>query len=296
MIQEHEVKQQTKPGPYAESSISLARILVATDFSKTSERALEHALSFARTYNSRIFLVHVIPVEAMMAPELAEASRDKMRREAREGMQRILASDCFFGVPHEEIIEEGSLWPSLEALIKKHEIDLLVLGTHGMGPVRKLMIGSAAEDVFRKAPIPVLTIGPDVWREPLFEIELKNVLLATAIGPGAEKQAAYALSLAQQHHSRITLLHVVEQPGEEQGILHQLQELVPAAADLHCFPLFRVEHGDPVKKILFVAEDTQANLIVLGAKARKGLAGRVPHTKAYQVVCRASCPVLTIKS
>src|SRR5215469_12703716 len=174
MIQEHEINQQIKPKPWpsADAGVSLAKILVATDFSKTSDRALEHALSLARTYNSRIFLTHVIPVDLMMAPELAEASRGKMQAAAREGMEKIIALGRFIGVPHEEIIEEGHLWQNIEALIKKHEIDLVVLGTHGMGPVRKLLIGSSAEEIFRQAGIPVLTVGPDVWHEPLYAIEL----------------------------------------------------------------------------------------------------------------------------
>jgi len=296
MIQQQEVTQQTVPRPFADTRVSLAKILVPTDFSQTSDRALEQALSLARTYNSKIFLAHVIPLDLMMAPELAEASREKMRRAAREGMQKLRMSGRFFGVPHDEIIEEGALWPNIEALIKKHEIDLVVLGTHGMGSVGKLLIGSSAEEIFRQARIPVLTVGPRVEREPLYGIELKNILFATAFGTGAERQAAYAFSLAQQHRSRLTLLHVEERPGDEQAISHQLQELVPNATDLYCLPLFRVERGNPAEEILRVAEETQADLIVLGAKPRKGLAGHVPHTKAYQVVSSASCPVLTIKS
>jgi hypothetical protein len=75
-----------------------------------------------------------------------------------------------------------------------------------------------------------------------------------------------------------------------------LQELVPVPADLHCLPLFRVEWGNTVKEILRAAKDTHADLIILGAKTENSLAGHVPHTTAYQVVCNASCPVLTIKS
>ena len=296
MIQEHEVKQQSTPRPFADTRASLAKILVPTDFSKTSDRALEHALSLARTYSSRIFLAHVIPVDLMMAPELAEASREQMPRAAREGMERILTSGRFFGVPHEEIILEGTLWPNIGGLITKHEIDLVVLGTHGMGSVRKLLVGSSAEEIFRQARIPVLTVGPAVEREPFYGIELKNILFATALGLGAERQAAYAFSLAQEHRSRITLLHVQQHPDHEEQIVHQLRELIPATTDLHCLPLFRVQRGDPVKEILRVAEETHADLIVLGAKTRKGLAGHVPHTEAYQVVSGASCPVLTIKS
>jgi len=296
MIQEHAVNEQTTPRPLPNPAVSLGKILVATDFSETSNRALEHALSLARTYNSKIFVVHIISVGLMTAPELAEASREEMHRVAREQMERTRTSDRFFGVQNEEIIEEGALWPSIEALIAKHGIDLVVVGTHGMGVVEKLLIGSSAEQIFRQARIPVLTVGPTVWREPLYGIELKNILFATAFGQGAERQAAYAFSLAQEHRSRITLLHVEQRPDEEEAIVHQLQELVPSGTDLHCLPLFRVERGDPVKKILQVAEETHADLIVLGAKTRKGLAGHVPHTKAYQVICGASCPVLTIKS
>lgn len=296
MIQEHETNQETMPRTSAGGSVSLANILVATDFSETSARALEQALSLARQYNSRIYLIHVIPVDLMMAPELAEASREKMRSAAQQGMERILASGIFCGVSHEEIIVEGSLWPSIDALIKKLGIDLIVVGAHGKGFIQKLLIGSSAEEIFRQARVPVLTVGPAVWREPFYGVELKNILFATAFGPGAERQAAYAFSLAQEHRSRLTLLHVQQQPDEEQAIVHQLRELIPSGVELHCLPLFRVEQGLPVNKILRVAEDTQANLIVIGAKSRKALAGHVPHTKAYQVVCGASCPVLTIKS
>ena len=292
MIQQHEVNQQIKPLPSEGLRVSFAKILVATDFSKASDRALEHALSLARTYNSRIFLAHVIPVNLMMA----ETFRGQMRRAAREGMERILTSGCFVGVAHREIIEEGTLWPNIEALIKMHEIDLVVLGTHGMGFVRKLVIGSSAEEIFRQARIPLLTVGPTVERDPLYGIELKNILLATSLGMGAERQAAFAFSLAQEHRSRITFLHVQQHPVQEQAIVDELQKLVPSVTDLHCLPLFRVERGDPVKEILRVARQIHADLIVLGAKARKGLAGHVPHTKAYQVVCGAPCPVLTIKS
>jgi nucleotide-binding universal stress UspA family protein len=295
MIQEHEASQQTKSRTFVNPAI-FSKILVATDFSETSNRALEHALSLARTYNSKIFLTHIIPVDLMTAPELAAASREQACRAAREGMERTLDCDRFFGVAHQEIIEEGALWPSLETLIDKYGIDLIVVGTHGKGVLQKLLIGSSAEQIFRQAGGPVLTVGPDVRREPFYGVELKNILFATAFGPGAERQAAYAFSLAQEHRSRITLFHVEQRPDEEQEIVNRLQKLIPSVTDLHCLPLFRVEWGDPVKEILRVAEQTRADLIVLGAKARMGLAGHVPHTKAYQVICGASCPVLTIKS
>jgi nucleotide-binding universal stress UspA family protein len=142
----------------------------------------------------------------------------------------------------------------------------------------------------------VLTVGPGVEREPLYGVELKNILFATEFGVGAGRQAAYAFALAQQHCSRITLLHVEERIDDADAIVRELKRLVPSGIDLHCLPLFRIERGDPVREILHVANETRADLIVLGAKSRKAQPGNVLHSKAYQVVCGASCPVLTIKS
>src|SRR5262245_65648928 len=80
MIQKTEISQRIKSRLFAEERISLSRILVATDFSQTSDRALEHALSVARAYNSRICMANVIPVELMMTPELAKHFRVHIHR------------------------------------------------------------------------------------------------------------------------------------------------------------------------------------------------------------------------
>ena len=296
MIPQQSIEQHVPSKVVITPRVSFANILVATDFSETSDRALEYALSLARTYLSKVFLTHVIPVNVLLDPELAAASRDEMRLAARAEMDRIEASGRFFGLPHEEIIDEGTLWPTLEGLIRRHGIDLVVAGTRGKSGARKPIVGSNAEEIFRHAAIPVLTVGPEVEHEPLYCVEFKNILLATESGVGAEPQAAYAFALAQEHRSRITLLHVAERDDDSEMIVQQLKRLVPSGVDLHCLPLFRIQKGDTVREILRAANETRADLIVLGAKSRDPLAVKTPRTKAYEVVCGASCPILTIKS
>jgi nucleotide-binding universal stress UspA family protein len=203
------------------------------------------------------------------------------------------------------VIQEGNLWPSIEESIKKYDIDLLVVGTHGIGAARKVLIGSGAEEIFRKAGVPVLTVGPSSGKEPQYELEFKNILFATDFGRSAEREAEYAFSLAQEHYSRLRLVHVIPHPeayGEDILALEketsraQLRELIPGETKMHCRVDFEVAVGEPVGQILRIAEETKADLIVMGAKARKSLAGNVPHTKAYRVVCGARCPVLTVRS
>jgi nucleotide-binding universal stress UspA family protein len=282
-------------------------ILLATDFSPASGRALEYAASLARRYGSTIYLTHIISLDGypLMAPEFAASSLQKMHVEAEKGFRELLKYGLLIALPYKAVIQEGNLWPSLEELIKKYEIDLLVVGTHGAGAVRKLLIGSGAEEIFRKARVPVLTVGPVTPVEPLYEMEFKNILFATDFGRSAEREAEYALSLAQEHCSRLRIVHVFAHPEaygesvlalEKQNSMAQLKELVPAETELHCKVDFEVAVGEPVEQILRIAKEIKADLIVMGAKARKSLAGNVPHTKAYRVVSLAPCPVLTVRS
>ncbi len=280
----------------------IANILVATDFSQTSEQALEYALSFARAYNAKLYLLHVLVMDSLTARELGGTLREKLYREAREKMDRVLELGRFVGVPHEVIVEEGSLWPVISAQIEKNQIDLVVIGTHGAKTLERMLLGSSAEQVFRQSKVPVLTVGPKILQEPLYGIEPKNILLATELDGGPERKTKYAFSLAQEHRSKLTVLHVIpkfngEPPLiEREAITNQLRGLLPHEPEMHCLPLFRVEQGDPVHEILRVANEIHADLIVLGAKPRSLLGDYLPRTKAYQIVSQAPCPVLTVQS
>jgi nucleotide-binding universal stress UspA family protein len=289
------------------SKLSLKKIMVATDFSPASDRALDYAVSLARRFGSEIYLTHIIPFagHAVMEPDLGAPSGKELRWIAEENIRKIENTGRLFGVPHDVVIEEGSVWPALEEQIQSRNIELLVLGTHGMGAVGKLLTGSTAEEVFRKARIPVLTVGPAAKEEPLFEAEFRSILFATDFGTSAENAAAFAFALAQEHRAKLTLLHVFPEVRESVGpdavrdrdlITHQMKELLPSDTDVVCKVDYHVSYGHPAEEILRLSQALTADLIVMGAKRREGLAGHVPHTKAYRVVCGAKCPVLTIKS
>src|SRR5690349_22817623 len=286
--------------------VSLAKILVTTDFSPESDRALDYALALARRYDARIYLAHVIAPDPFFyaEPALAEATYEKVRQAAEQGMADILVSAKLRGVPHEVLLEEGSVWPAIEKLIGEHETDLVVTATHGRGKVHKVLIGSVAEEIFRQAKCAVLTVGPRVKGEPAREVELRNILFATDFGAGAEKAAAHAFSLAQEHGARLTMLHVVQEATAftEESVRRQrefniqkLEKLMPEGAENWCKPVFRATFGEATEEIITMARETNADLIVMGAKAMKNLAGHAPFAVAYHVVTKAHCPVLTVR-
>ena len=286
--------------------VLLTKILVTTDFSEVSDHALDYAISLARRYDARIYLAHVITPDPFQfaEPQLAQATYEKVRQAAEEGITDILISGKLRGVPHEVLMEEGNVWPTLEKLIVEHEIDLVVVGTHGRGKVQKILIGSVAEEIFRQADCAVLTVGPGVKGETAKEIELKNILFATDFGPGAEKAAAHAFSLAQEHGARLSLLHVIESAAAytEESVARQreinivrMRQLMPKGSEDWCKIEFRVTFGAAVEEILLSAREIKADLIVMGAKPRKSLAGHAPLTIAYNVVTKAPSPVLTVR-
>jgi nucleotide-binding universal stress UspA family protein len=286
--------------------VTLTKILVTTDFSEVSDRALDYAIALARRYDARIYLAHVITPDPFQfaEPQLAQATYEKVRQAAEEGITDILISGKLRGVPHEVLMEEGNVWPSVEKMIVEHEVDLVVCGTHGRGKVQKILIGSVAEEIFRQATTAVLTVGPAVKGKTQNEIELNHILFATDFGPGAEKAATHAFSLAQEHNAHLTLLHVIESAAAytEESVARQreinvvrMKQLMPTGTENWCKPEFRVTFGSAVEEILIGARESKADLIVMGAKARKSLAGHVPLTIAYNVVTKSTCPVLTVR-
>lgn len=301
IMQDTETKVVIKAVP--EPKVSLDKILLATDFSPASDRALEYALSLARHYGSLLYVTHIITLDGypMIAPDLAVAREGKYRQEAKNRMAKLVRSGRLVNVSHEIVIEEGTLWPAIHRLIEKYGVNLVVAGTQGMGSVQKVLLGSNAEQMFRQSAVPMLTVGPAAPPEPLYEAAFKHILFATDFGPGAEKEAGFALSLAKEHRSRLTVLHVSTQTEqmvglERESILRQMRELVPDSHGEHCLVDFRVVFGKPVEAILRVRELTRADLIVMGAARRTSLAGHVPHTTAFEVVSAAPCPVLTVRS
>jgi nucleotide-binding universal stress UspA family protein len=289
----------------SDKKVKISNILSLTDFSKDSERALGYALALARAYDARIYLTHVITPDpfAYAEPGYAEITYEKVKQAAEQGIADILISGKLRGLAHEVLLEEGNLWPEVRQLIRKHEIDLVVAGTHGRGEMKKVLLGSVAEEIFRQANCPVLTVGPAILGAPK-EIEFKNILFATNYGKAADRALSYALSLAQEHAAKLTLLHVIEDAAahtdeglhrQQEHFIELLKEMVPEGPENWCKPEFRATFGAATEEILNMAHETKADLIVMGAKTSTSFAGHAPLTVAYTVAAHAPCPVLTVR-
>ncbi len=282
--------------------IALKNILVATDFSVPSEIAFAYAREVAKTYGSKMFVAHVVPMDppVMATFEAVPETLDLAWQVAQEKMTAFLA-DAQDAKP-EALIGRGPLWDVMDDMIARNDIDLVVMGTHGRRGVAKLVLGSAAEEVFRLAKCPVLTVGPQA-PEPVFKKGFKNILFTTDFAEGNESALAYALSVAEEHQARLTLLHTIPLVPVEYQVetaaeaRKRLLDMVPPDANLCCKAEAVVSFDFPGEGIVRTATNREADLIVMGVKGSSvaKLDAHLPWHTAHDVVCRAHCPVLTVR-
>jgi nucleotide-binding universal stress UspA family protein len=130
-------------------------VLVATDFGKPAERALDLAATFAVAFGAKLTVVFVFSVPAAPASEKLDTLREEGQRmleaSAKNLRARLPAVACVMraGAPWEEILVEA----------KENHADLIVMGTHGRRGLPRGLLGSVAERVVRMARVPVLTVA-----------------------------------------------------------------------------------------------------------------------------------------
>ncbi len=143
---------------------SIKTILVPTDFSEASETAFQYAKTVAEAFGASLHLVHVM--EDLLAhawtAEVYVASmpqlREEIEKEAQERLGSMLSVEERLRFKAVMSLVAGNPFIEIIRYAKTHNVDLIVLGTHGRGPIAHMLLGSVAEKVVRKSPCPVLTV------------------------------------------------------------------------------------------------------------------------------------------
>lgn len=292
------------PTVQASLRLSFKNILLPTDFTDASTGALTYANAFARQFEARIFVSHaVIPTPPIFVPmEPIPLDMDAEWHDAEKQLSEFLDDDLLRGTKYEGVMERGELWNVLDDVIRGHDIDLIVVGSHGKHGLKKLILGSGAEQIFRQASCPVLTVGPNVNLAVSDVAAFKNIVFATDFSAGSLRALPFALSLAEENQAKLTLLHVIplvpmqHQVWASGNAKKRLEDLIPPSAADWCRPEAVVSFEFPAEGILRAAEAASADLIVMGVHRRAPRASsHLPWAIAYEVVCHARCPVLTVR-
>jgi nucleotide-binding universal stress UspA family protein len=284
---------------------TLKNILFLTDFSDWSECGIAFAIAFARRHDSNLHVLHVLTSawsEHLSPPESVAAAVDAAEQDALGEMRRL--SSRFAAVPHEMgIVRDKSVWLGVKKILESRAIELMILGARGHAGTIEPSPGCAADGILQRAGISVLTIGPLVkGRHGVGRFH--RVLFATDLSPESKAAVRQAVSMVQESESRLLFLHVMPDPNpggrttqdSVANVMHQLHELVSYGGNLLYPPRTIVQYGSTEERILEVAQEYGADLIVLGVRAAPD-PDAVTHPEritARNVLLRTSCPVLTV--
>lgn len=228
-------------------------------------------------------MLHVLtPVIPATCPEAIQADEELAAAEMSKVDSQLA------GVTHDTTMAHGvGLWPAVAGAIHERSIDLIVLGTHGRTYAQKLLLGSSAEEIFRRCSVPVLTIGPHVRKNVGANGAFRSVLFATDFSEPCKAAAPFAVSLTEENDAHLILLYVAAKPetNEEKkrtvsNAMEDLNNLVPSDARRSCRPSTVVQYGDAADRILEVAADQGADPHRAGSSTLYGSPGSCDTSRA----------------
>jgi nucleotide-binding universal stress UspA family protein len=288
-----------------DTSISIKKILLATDFSATSRKAASYAKALALHFSSSVEIAHVVtPAGHSSVPEGPDDRPGKLRRNICEQYLEDLRADfCSSGIAARTALPERYRpFAGLLRLAKDKEIDLIVAGTGSKSARERLVLGSTAEQLIRNAGCAVLTVGPKAMLPVDAPIAFRTIVCAADLSPEAIKAAQYALSFAEDNSAHLYFCHVLGSKADKSpkgqlldtAFRSAIKKIVPEYFSEHCHSEFVIEHGNAAKVILELAARIRADLIVLGAHSASFWLTNLDHGMTPNLVVEAICPVLTV--
>ena len=291
--------------------LEIKLMLCPVDFSEFSVCAYRHALSLAEHYRSRLVVQHIVePWRHPCASFAATASLydeycQSLRGTGKEQLQEFVKSHTHDEVQPEFVVDQGTAPDSILSCAQEQKSDLIVMGTHGLRGLDRLMLGSVTDRVMRRAICPVLAV-----REPPHESlaagherhclhHLNRILCCTDFSEDSDRALNYAISAAAEYDAELTLLHVLEEaPGpakteEDTAVAtERLDKLIPSERRKTLKIKTAVRTGKPYREIIRFAQEAQTDLVSMGVRGRGALDLAVFGSTTYRVMQLGPCPVL----
>ncbi|MFW5973724.1 MAG: universal stress protein, partial [Bacteroidota bacterium] len=266
--------------------MNVRRILHPTDFSESAGPAFDRGVELARCFRAELHVLHVVerlgidPIRGAFGARLDRPRFDRELTHAADRRMEDIEKDLKrISVEHRIVRRVGSV-PAQEILQYADEagIDLVVMGTHGRRGFRKMVAGSVAIEVVRKASSPVLTVGRHVRHSSGV---FRRVLVPVDFSEHARTAFMYARDMANSLGAELHALHVFEKPavpsffetsidmyyGSLEIMLdtarRELARLNDAKDSADLDAVLEVRVGYAVDEILKRAHEVQADLIVL---------------------------------
>ena len=277
----------------------MKKILVPTDFSKYSMNAAKVAAQIAKKTNARIYFLHVVnmPVtETGIIPGQTQQDVAEglfLLKQVRINFKHLLNQDFLKGVNVAEAIQFDGVYESIVEQAKKHEIDLIVMGTHGTsGYVNDFFMGSNTDKIVRLSETPVLAV-----REELKDANFKNIVFASDFDESLEDSFAPIQAIIEEFDAKVELVRIITRDDFyfTDPMLDIMEDFAKKKGlknySCHVFSADNVQEG-----INEFAKRHNADLVTTITKGRRGLARLFNGSVTNDLMKGSPLPILTVKA
>ncbi|HVS65236.1 MAG TPA: universal stress protein [Thermoanaerobaculia bacterium] len=291
------------------------RILFPTDFSDESKAALPYAAQLAGTFRAELHVLYVdvlhghVSDAALRFPKLDEYV-EALGKYTGQLFDGLLATGLGDDLEVRRAVRRAvSAAPEIVQYATDQGVDLIVMATHGRRGLRKLALGSVAQEVVRHAGCPVLTVRGSQAPQGF---DRGTILVPVDLSPRSRLAVEQAARFARSTGARVELLHVVaptpviaysaypelppmpvvEVREESERRLAELRDeagLDPSSCDL------TVIEGPVVLTILDRAREVEPDLLIQASAGLSGPTRWLLGSVAENIVSHVACPVLTVR-
>lgn len=271
----------------------MKRILVPTDFSKHAEYALKVAAQIAKKNDGEIFLIHMLelPMTGNDAISVAHDIPELMffKNAAIAKLDALMEVDYLKGLTVTKIIQFEMAFEGIIKNGENHNVDLIVMGSHGASGFQEMFIGSNTEKVVRNSNVPVLVIKDDNFKPEKF-------VFASDFSDEIKKPFEKVVAFANKFNSHLHLVNInTPNNFKSTKVAQKIMDEFMASFDFKNFSTHIYNDVNVEKGILHFAKSIDADLIGMSTHGRKGLSHFFNGSISEDLVNHAKRPVITFK-
>lgn len=296
--------------------LSIDDLLVARDFSSVSDRAVRYALDLAARTGATLHILHaeVLHEDSDDQGQSPAVNLSSFREELRE--KGDVSAEALDAVSIEEVVRRDvSAGPAIMSYAAETGVDLVALGTHGRRGPSRILLGSVAEEVVRRAEQPVLTVrGEEDGHASCSPGVIDRILAPVDFSEYSQEALRTAKEWATLYDASVDALHVVAkqihptfyaggvdsiydmEPDIEQKVQARLEDFVSDTNGPDVDVRSHVTVGNAAPDIVEFTEDHQVDLVAMSTHGHTGLDRFLLGSVAEKIVRHAKCPVFTTKA
>ncbi len=274
----------------------MKRILVPTDFSPLAESALKIAANLAKKHNAEIYLLHLLDLPLDLIDPTQGGSQDLpesifFMKLAHQRFTKAMSKPYLEGIKVHETVDFNAAFEGIMQVSKKHDCDLIIMGSHGAEGLKEVFVGSNTEKVVRYSEIPVLVIKHEIE-----DFDVAKIIYATNLSLETVSSFKQARALAKKFNAQMDVVFI--NTAGKFKTSNEIDEKVKSfksVAGGEDFEIVVQNDHNTEDGILNYARKVNADLIGIGTHGRKGIARLLNGSLSEHIVNHAKRPVVTFK-